>query len=467
MPLLIHACLVAASLTTADPVVLDGTFDDWGVVDGPTPALQGARDAQWVYLHLQIDGAPVNLQGLDEPAVLLLNIDGDTKTGSRNLALNGADLEIVFSPKQGRRSGGAQVRLGGGDLATPDAIDFLYAPTTAATQFEMRIPRDIAIADSTMAVAEVVPWAIAGSLGSASGEITLHTDRPSPTSHVNDIPATVTGGTRVVSWNVEFGGLIENPDPFVRILSALQPDVLLLQELEPDQEADAIAAVLRRGVPGDWHVHLGPVGGRLRSAVASRLPAAPIPMLDALQRRDTTDRGVRAASLAVEVPGTGRVLMTSLHLKCCGSAHGPEDMTRIAEVLAVKQAVAAAHAHTPFDAAVIGGDLNLVGSTVPLDLLTMDGEAMLGGVGDLAVANAMRPAGGGLQTWNKDGQRYTPGRLDWITYTAASVHAAHAFVLATDECTPEALQRAGLKASDAEDAADHLPVVVDLVPAVK
>jgi endonuclease/exonuclease/phosphatase family metal-dependent hydrolase len=442
--------------------VLDGEFDEW---PEPDAMLIATGDREHVYLLLSLDGPPVNLQALSKPGVLMLELDGDATTGSRNLMLPGADLELVFSPEQGRRSGGAQIRLPGrtdGDL-NPDVVELVFAPTTASTRFEIRLPRTMSTSAGELRIGSAGRWALTGGLGEASGSFTAPADRPEPRRVMVMLPECPADAARIVSWNVELGGILDNPEPFVRILRALQPHVVLLQELEGDQSADDIAAVLAQGVSGTWQVALGPLGGRLRSAVASRLPAKRVSAIDSLKRRDNEDRSVRAAALSVDIPGLKNVLMTSLHLKCCGGADGPEDMTRIAEVLAVKRAVALAHAEDALGGALLGGDLNLVGSRVPLDLFVFDGESMLGGTGDLVVAHAMRPAGGGLQTWGKSGQRYTPGRLDWILMTGSTLQPVHAFVCATSELPPPVLASAKLRAGDATAASDHLPVVVDVV----
>ena len=78
----------------------------------------------------------------------------------------------------------------------------------------------------------------------------------------------------------------------------------------------------------------------------------------------------------------------------------------------------------------------------------------------------MRPAGGGLQTWGKAGQRYTPGRLDWLLMTGSTLRPVNAFVCETRELPPPVLASNKLLAEDATSASDHLPVVVDVAAAV-
>ena len=459
--------LLMAAMLAPPPIVTDGATADWGVPVQDDPHLHGCADADALHLRLDLPPGRVNLQKLDAPAVILLDLDDDRSTGGRHMSLPGADLEVLLSPGTGDRAGGIKVRLPGraeGTL-TGDVVHFLCSPTTAARQFEMRLPRRIVTDAGDIAVASNVPWAITGSLGEARGRLDAPPVRPVPSVAVAAVPSTAAGAVRVVSWNVEFGGLLHRPAPSGRVLAALNPDVLLLQELEPDQTAKSITAAIERAVSGDWRVDLGPTDGRLRSAVATRLPAQDVPDFDALRRLDLPDRTVKAAGLIVRLSDEYEALMVSVHLRCCGGADGPEDMARIGEVLATRRAVDAAHGAHPFDGLVIGGDLNLVGAYTPLTVLVHDGEATLGGTGALAVVDAPRPDGRDLQTWSRQGSAYTPGRLDWIVYSGSSLQALRAFVLDTAQLAPDALRQAGLQAADTADAADHLPVVVDLRPA--
>ncbi|MCH2136257.1 MAG: endonuclease/exonuclease/phosphatase family protein [Phycisphaerales bacterium] len=462
-PLLMSVALISSVAADATPIVIDGRFDDWPGVAANELAV--AEDGRFVYVHLPAPGSPSNLQGLASPDVLRIDLDHDEGTGARSGPYRGTDLELHFSPKTGRRSGGVQIQLPGLEdgWLDPDAVDLVFAPTAASNRFEIRIPRSIETPRGPVTVGGRVRLHRSGPFGTQGQLLQAVQPRPQVEPAFQTLPTCPDSGIRVVSWNVEFGGLLEHPAPFQRILAALKPHVILIQELEPDQRAGDIEALLKAAVPGNWTVDLGPVGGRLRSAVATRLSATDLPELDTLKRRDSDDRGVRGAGLTVKNALSPDIGVVSLHLKCCGAAEGPEDMTRIAEVLAVRRAITEADHRAPLGGLIIGGDLNLVGSSLPLELLVDNGESMLGGSGDLIIAEAMRPAGGGMQTWEKDGQRYTPGRLDWIAATGSSLEIANAFVLATDECSASVLSDLGMQPGDSAAASDHLPVVADFI----
>ncbi len=445
----------------AQPLQLDGQFDDWNGAATATP-LAAARTADHVYLHLMLDGPPVNLQGLDSPMRLRMNWDGDQTTGRAGADPPGTDLEIVFSPKQGRRHGGVEVKLSGGGGNTWDAAGLAFSPTIAANQFELRLQRNL----SGVSAASRIPWTLEGATDAPlSGVAVIGPPRPAPPPHMTSLPRKERGAIRVVSWNLEFGNLVKQAAVARRILAALQPDVLLLQEIERDQTESELLEVIE-AAGGQWRLQLGPLGGSIRSGIATRLPATQVPAFDNLKRRGESHGHVRAAALRLDVPGVGPVLAVSTHLKCCGVVDGPEDMKRIGEVLAIRRAVHEAEQANDLAGLIIGGDLNLVGGSLPLDLLIAAGEGMVTEHSDhdLLVVDAWQPDGSGLQTWQKPGQSYSPGRLDYIVVSGQTLTPTFAAVFDTLDLPEQSLRAMNLVRTDAGRASDHLPVVVDLAP---
>jgi len=445
---------------------LDGRLDDWP--DLGEPARVAARcTASHIHLLMSIDGPPVNLQGLDEPLHLTLDWDGDPSTGWQSNGLNGADLGIVFSP--GPRGRGVEVTLADGG-ETWDAVDLVFAPTTAANTFELRLPRRLPGSD--VACATEVPWSLrVGGDGSADGKIETAVRAATPRPVLaSPLPKPSTDAIRVVSWNLEFGNVLKQASVVERIVRALAPDILLLQEIESDQSHEAIVGVLQNAMPeSDWTLQLGPMSGRLRSGIATRLPASPVQAMQRLTRRGESNARVRAATLAIQQPGFGRLLACSVHLKCCGVADGPEDMKRIGEVLALRRGLAEVEREIDGDALIIGGDLNLVGGTLPLDLLVDDGSVLIEPAApprDLVIAEPLQPDGLETQTWQKRRQSFSPGRLDYVVYSP-NLQETRAIVFDTLDLPPSALAAMNLVRTDASRASDHLPVVVDLVPAPK
>ncbi|GIW74046.1 MAG: hypothetical protein KatS3mg103_0568 [Phycisphaerales bacterium] len=279
------------------------------------------------------------------------------------------------------------------------------------------------------------------------------------------LPAKPARGLRVLSYNVEHTSPAKNPAPFARVLSVLQPDVMLFQEwVEGDDQA--LRAWLTAHVDDQttWHVLKGQAWG---VAIASRYPLTPATAVDA-PNPVNPQQPLRFLSAFVQTPA-GPVLVGTTHLKCCGTKDSREDRQRLTEATTIADMVAKALDAPPQPddapaaqpwAVVLGGDMNLVGSRPPLEALAhgtdLDGS-------DLAVAPAQHLGDPVHYTWFDPGNAFTPGRLDYLLYSDASATAVHAFVLDTTKLGEAALARLGLDPTDTA-ASDHLPLVLDLVP---
>jgi len=64
-------------------------------------------------------------------------------------------------------------------------------------------------------------------------------------------------------------------------------------------------------------------------------------------------------------------------------------------------------------------------------------------------------------TWQDDPTSYPPGRLDYMIYSDAVMHAEKSFTLNTGTMSQERLQTYGLNSLDSANASDHFPVVTD------
>jgi endonuclease/exonuclease/phosphatase family metal-dependent hydrolase len=244
-----------------------------------------------------------------------------------------------------------------------------------------------------------------------------------------------------------------------RLVRATSPDVILLQELTEEIPASRVERLLESALPGeDWTVHVGRGGGPLRCVVATRLPSAVVTELDPLPQPDRPDREIRTAARLIESP-EGRVLAVSVHLKCCGRPGDESDRRRITEARTIRAAMARVIAEEEPDAVVIGGDLNLVGTRTPLEIL-------LGGLdvdgSELTVVDAMQPAPGASNaTWYQPDSRFTPGRLDFVLVSDASLQPVRSLVLNGLHMTGPRWTRGGLRPDDTL-ISDHFPILVDL-----
>jgi endonuclease/exonuclease/phosphatase family metal-dependent hydrolase len=296
---------------------------------------------------------------------------------------------------------------------------------------------------------------------------------PQPHPDPRDLERAAGTAVRVLAWNVGDRTPLLRPEPFRRVLRAADPDVVLLDELNPALDEAGVRALLPGGE--EWTLILGTGGGRQRTAVASRLPLQAVPALARVPWPDSVaalagvpllpqvrsdlasaaDDGVSAVGGVVTV-GPLRVLFVALDLACCGLAGSGEDRARAIAASAIHSAIRAALDAGEADAAVIGGDINLVGSRLPLETLRM---LLDRAGGDLAAADLLTPDGRSYSTWRSPGP-FPPGRLDWVLFPESVLEQVGGLVLDAALLAATERARLGLEATDTQ-VTDHLPLVVD------
>ena len=457
--------IAALSLAGQNSVVIDGRFAEWPVTKmEPGWVITGQSRADALNILVQHPGPPRVLQQLDNPIRLGFDLDDDATTGAREGVITGCELAFTFSPPRGSRGGmgvsAATWSPGGSESeASPYDYGFMFAPTTASRRHEIHVDRA-----SLSTRAGAVRAILSATDGTAAECVVALKSTPADTPATAPLPKRPRGTTRLASWNIKRGGLLTRSDLCIPMLKAIDADVLLIQELQDEQTPEDVKRILEDISPGtSWTVTMSARGSGLRTAVASRLPAEELVAFRKVTRSDDPARTIRASGLVVTLPDGVPMLAIAIHLKCCGGLNGPEDMKRISEILSIREAIQRATELIPGAGLAIGGDFNLVGSPVPLDILRQDGQALLGSdhAGDLIVAEARQIDGRSTVTWYDADSMFTPGRLDYVLVGGA-VHPMNAFVLDTSDLEKREQRQLGLQADLANRASDHLPVVVDL-----
>ncbi|MBN2448342.1 MAG: endonuclease/exonuclease/phosphatase family protein [Phycisphaerae bacterium] len=297
---------------------------------------------------------------------------------------------------------------------------------------------------------------------------------------------------RVVDFNVDsvYSDLPYLVGPkFYRVIKALDPDILTLQETAGAHDADYLTELLDAIIPlpdgAHWHVYRGSAA-HMANVVASRYPLS--------MTGDATDppayppkqggRNARVAFALVDLPDDRfpvDLYVSTHHFKSGGGTENDPLRQQEADALVAWWSDARTPggkvdvpANTAF---IVTGDLNTVGGPQVLEtVITGDIQDEQRFGADSApdwdntpitdakpLHNAIGPD---VYTWRNDSSEYAPGRLDYIIYTDSNIEVAHKFVLNTTTMSPELLQAAGLEKFDvAEDDEgvwfDHLPVVVD------
>ncbi len=458
-------------------VLLDGSFDDW-----PSDRSM-LGDPDWVYFRVRLEGGVMPLQAGNETLSLWLDADGDPTTGAKmpepaEAGTLGVDLVVEFSPigEQGGISRGARAiayDAAGANrtVLKASSVGVLAAPTYGASEFEVRLDRHSEQGKRfargmgerggrvsgmfvlTDAAGKIVGWSdpektTLPKAGSASGKSEAL------------VPSKPKGAVRVMSYNVLKSSLTSNPAPFGRLIQVVQPDIVLFQEWDTD--AASATSWLSATVNGQtsWHARAGKnvviVSSWPMEAIGPEQLSLPV------GAGSGPSPDVRFIAARVKT-NAGDVIVGTTHLKCCGTAGSAEDERRIAEANIINQSLRGTMGSSmggPPAMRVLGGDLNLVGSRAPLDLL----RAGLDGNGtELGVAEARVLGDSAFYTWRDDATDFPPGRLDYLLYGETSAHLINAFVLDTRRLGDRALASMGLNRGDT-DTSDHLPVVIDIAP---
>lgn len=488
-------CSCAHKPTRLSSIVLDGVFVDWENIPTQSDKTDEASITEFdilsvatqhsdesVFVLLELD-RPVNLQGLDGVLNLLLDLDNSSTTGLNQHGMEGVDLIIEFSPRNPeaptRRGMGVGVRTvansTNGTKATSLShadIGFSLAPTFASASVELAISRSIgipgfeALSKSSSFNLKFVHISKDNILAEET-DILSHSLVPSLNDSVRIEPALVLpskdlNDLRLMSWNVAYGSILKKPTLYARILKAIQPDVILLQELTEPETPNTVQTFLNKQLPREglhWQVLLSTDTGSIGCGIATLLPIEPVQALERIPYPNRPEWSVRAVGGKVALKNGKQLLVSSVHLKCCGRIGSSEDQTRLLEAGAINERIQRATHETQFDGIIVGGDLNLVGSYAPLDRLATGLDLSQN---NLSVLQANRLTGKSNATWANPGERFVPGRLDYLLHSSSSVRARNAFVFNSAELSIQEQSKHNLKADDSSEASDHFPIVVDL-----
>jgi endonuclease/exonuclease/phosphatase family metal-dependent hydrolase len=444
---------------------IDGLFPEW------SREFEARADGEFIYVRFALPTS-FTLQGAPRPIRLVLDLDDDPQTRASALAEMsglGPDLVVTFSPRRPSGARGSGVHVAGegvtvgGQPVSAGRLGLIFSPITEARSFELRLARPKMLSGPDSKSFSLALEVEAGKEAPAWRSEVLQVGLPprkKAERQWSAIPARGDGRLRLVSWNVLFARPLANPDPFARILRALDPDIVMLQEWEKVDDR-SLAAWFNTHVPRKttWHALTSTGWGvaLVSRTPLTRLGLAKVARPDGAPADDFRPDGSLRVVAARTDTVLGPVEIASIHLRCCGYAGSWQDRARVAEVRTIHRMLSSA-----FDAQesirVVGGDFNLVGSREPLEVLS----AGLGrGGGDLQPAQAPLVGDQAHHTWRDPRSRFTPGRLDWILYDDAAAVEAESFVFDTRGLRPEARAQADVELTDS-DVSDHFAVVLDL-----
>jgi len=298
---------------------------------------------------------------------------------------------------------------------------------------------------------------------------------------------------RVLNWNVKQNSIFA-PDglrqqSFLRIVAALSPDILCLQEIDRLDAELRLVEIMSEAVPGHaWAAHSvadNVVVSRFEMLRLGGSEIVPYP----LPHLGLDDFHYGQAAVLVDVPDL--ISERDIYLICVHnrSRNGPENRAMrqwqsdaIVSSLRRLQGSASDGGLPPGTPIVILGDLNVL-TNEAADPLQHLATLITGNIVDEASFGSdhrpdwdgsdlvdLKPRHNGRgsksYTWRVDQLPFAPGALDRILYTDSVIRVTHSFVLNTTAMNRDELDRAGLQEDDVLYGGvpgnfDHLPMVVD------
>jgi len=458
------------------PITIDGQFQDWENIpiaysdmeqDGMSADFADIKityDMEFLFIYFSFHYGEYLMQDWND-FHLYIDADNDIATG---LEFNGigAELDWTF----GQRQGFFYFNGGITDIWQND-ITLRIGPTITSSEFEIAMARNSDImtlngsqvlVEGRIIIAEAPPNADSvpnesGGIYFSIGEDAVPPPEPIPLArrHEDDI--------RVLTYNTLWDGILEadRQPKFKRIIQALDPDVIALQE---HTDWDQIDDIIQSWFPQEtWHA-----SGTYRDLVVlSRFPILNDANLISSER-------TMCALLDTENELGNKLLIINSHLSCC--AYNDSRQEQVDEFVSVWRNWIT-NSDGPFDLEfetpfVHVGDFNFVGYRQQVETIRIgdiEDENEYGddfppdwdasNIVDLFSRHTHKRMG---YTWRSDGSSFNPGKLDYIFYSDATIDTGKHYILNTLALDDETLAGYGLEWDDTPEASDHLPRVFDI-----
>ncbi len=278
--------------------------------------------------------------------------------------------------------------------------------------------------------------------------------------------------------------LFDRHDSFRRMMRAIEPDILCLQEINPERSAEDLSIFLDAIFmedPQTWQTLL----------VRDTMIATRFNLVSEGYATDVSSEipNLTQAAALIDLPdeqfGQVDLYLICAHFK---SGSGIADVRmRQRQADAIMQELRDALTQggefdlTPETPIVIAGDFNVYDSDsanhlVRLSTGDIDNEAIYGpdfspdwdGTGLIDLLPSHNELGKEFYTWRNDGEPFLPGILDHVLYSDSVLAVINSFILDTTQISIAGLEAYGLQKNDVLLGAeplnfDHLPLVADFI----
>ena len=461
--------LYLTCLRAAHPIVIDGLFDDWQEVPVTITDPEGdynyddwaelkiTNDDDFIFFKISLHSEETLLQNWNN-FYLYIDADRDSLTGHPFRGL-GTELAWHF----GYRTGQYFEQDGIIDLWQND-ITLRQAPTVTSTEFEIAIARGSFVLSDPDSIAVIFSsfYDTGDYMPDSWGGVVYQLDT-TVVGPAEPILLEKTG-TRLVTYNTLYTGILE-PDrqpKFQRIIQALDPDIIALQE---HSEWNEIGDIISSWFPEDtWYQ-----GYTFRDLVV----LSKYPIIN--QANLISSERTMCALLQTDDPINPYLLILNSHFSCCDNDDDRhEQVDELVQVLREWRL----NDNGPFDLPegtpmFHVGDFNFVGYREQIETVTAGNIQDEGNYGsdfpldwdgtaitDLFSRQTHKRM---AYTWRSDGSSFNPGKLDYVLYTDSNLSILNHFVLNTLAMPDSILNEWELEAEDTNEASDHLPRIVDFM----
>ena len=461
--------LYLTCLRAAHPIVIDGLFDDWQEVPVTITDPEGdynyddwaelkiTNDDDFIFFKISLHSEETLLQNWNN-FYLYIDADRDSLTGHPFRGL-GTELAWHF----GYRTGQYFEQDGIIDLWQND-ITLRQAPTVTSTEFEIAIARGSFVLSDPDSIAVIFSsfYDTGDYMPDSWGGVVYQLDT-TVVGPAEPILLEKTG-TRLVTYNTLYTGILE-PDrqpKFQRIIQALDPDIIALQE---HSEWNEIGDIISSWFPEDtWYQ-----GYTFRDLVV----LSKYPIIN--QANLISSERTMCALLQTDDPINPYLLILNSHFSCCDNDDDrQEQVDELVQVLREWRL----NDNGPFDLPegtpmFHVGDFNFVGYREQIETVTAGNIQDEGNYGsdfpldwdgtaitDLFSRHTHKRM---AYTWRSDGSSFNPGKLDYVLYTDSNLSILNHFVLNTLAMPDSILNEWELEAEDTNEASDHLPRIVDFM----
>ncbi len=476
LPTLMCGPFLFSVLFAGHPISINGLFDDWDDVDVAYADQQGdaisadysilkiTYDSEFIFIYFNFFNGEFLMQDWND-FHLYIDADDDPSTGHYVHGI-GAELDWIFGQRWGYKYiDGQQTDLYQNDLT------LRIAPTITSTEFEIAISRESSALtmnnSQTLTNGKIVLSEIEEDgdlIPNESGGVPFTIDE----DFISDPEAIFIerlneNDIRIVSYNTWNEGILDSDRQvhFKRILQALDPDIIALQE---HGDWDYIDDIIQSWFPNEeWYASW--TYGDL--VILSRFAI----IEDAYMGSERT----MVALMDTEDELGKELLIFNSHLSCCDNNGSRQEQV---DEFAGEWRDWIVNGTGPFEIDygtpfVHLGDFNFVGYKQQVETIRdgdIENEEQYGvdffpdwdstSIIDLFPRHTHKRMG---YTWRKDGSSFNPGKLDYIFYSDASIDTGKNYILNTLAMDNIALDYYELQWDDTQEASDHLPIIFDIL----